>query len=157
MNSSITHRVTADQTEISDTQALFQLEDQTSQLLRRAHQRATALFLSDLGPGAFTPPQFAALYKLYEQGSVSQNSLGRMIAMDAATMQGVVRRLHERGMVNRTPDAIDRRRIQLSLTAEGREAVELALEGAQAVEREILAPLNSREQATFLRLLRRLA
>jgi DNA-binding MarR family transcriptional regulator len=135
----------------------YALENQPSQMLRRAHQRATALFLSDIGPNSFTPPQFAALFKLYEQGSVSQNSLGRMIAMDAATMQGVVRRLHSRGLVNRTPDAIDRRRIQLSLTDAGQAAVEEALDKAQAVEREILAPLSAREQATLLRLLSRLA
>lgn len=157
MNSSILYRVAADQTESSEAQPLFQLEAQPSQLLRRAHQRATALFLSDLGPNQFTPPQFAALYKLYEKGSVSQNSLGRMIAMDAATMQGVVRRLHERGMINRTPDAVDRRRIQLTLTDEGRLAVEEALDRAQSVEREILAPLNSREQATLMRLLSRIS
>lgn len=135
----------------------FVLENQASQLLRRAHQRATALFLSDLGPNQFTPPQFAALYKLYEQESVSQNSLGRMIAMDAATMQGVVRRLSDRGLVNRTPDPIDRRRIQLTLTEQGRLAVEEALERARAVEREILAPLSLREQGTLMRLLRRLS
>jgi DNA-binding MarR family transcriptional regulator len=72
-------------------------------------------------------------------------------------MQGVVRRLHSRGLVNRTPDAIDRRRIQLSLTDAGQTAVEEALDKAQAVEREILAPLSAREQATLLRLLSRLA
>lgn len=156
MNTSLMRKIDLDTDSSSQAEALFQLEEQPSHLLRRAHQRATALFLSDIGPNQFTPPQFAALYKLYEQGSVSQNSLGRMIAMDAATMQGVVRRLHERGMVNRTPDAVDRRRIQLSLTDEGRFAVEQALEQAQSVEREILAPLNSREQATLMRLLRRL-
>jgi DNA-binding MarR family transcriptional regulator len=134
----------------------YALENQPSQMLRRAHQRATALFLSDIGPNSFTPPQYAALFKLHEQGSVSQNSLGRMIAMDAATMQGVVRRLNSRGLVNRTPDAIDRRRIQLSLTDLGTQAVEDAIEKAMAVEREILAPLSAREQTTLLRLLARL-
>lgn len=156
MSISSLRRSSSDITE-AERESPFVLEAQPSQMLRRAHQRATALFLSDIGPAKFTPPQFAALYKLYEQGSVSQNSLGRMIAMDAATMQGVVRRLHERGLINRTPDAVDRRRIQLSLTEMGVQEVEVAFEQAQAVEREILAPLSAREQATFLRLLGRLS
>ena len=135
----------------------FVLDDQPSHLLRRAHQRAAALFSSDLGPGTFTPPQFAALAKLYERGAVSQNSLGRMIAMDAATMQGVIGRLIDRGLVARAPDPHDRRRVRLSLTGSGRDAVQDAFDNALRVEQEILAPLNTRERQTLVRLLRRIS
>lgn len=137
--------------------AEFVLDEQPSHLLRRAHQRAAALFQSDLGPGTFTPPQFAALAKLHERGVVSQNSLGRMIAMDAATMQGVVGRLADRGMIDRAPDPHDRRRVRLSLTGEGRRAVAQALHRAACVEREVLSPLNARERQTLLRLLKRIS
>lgn len=135
----------------------FVLDEQPSHLLRRAHQRAAALFLSDLGPGTFTPPQFAALAKLYERGTVSQNSLGRMIAMDAATMQGVVGRLIDRGMIHRAPDPHDRRRVRLSLTAEGQTAVAEAFTHAARVEQEVLRPLNARERQTLTRLLKRIS
>jgi DNA-binding MarR family transcriptional regulator len=135
----------------------FALEEQPSHLLRRAHQRAAALFSSDLGPEHLTPPQFAALAKLDEQGAVSQNSLGRMIAMDAATMQGVVARLADRGLVSRTPDPSDRRRVSLSLTAAGQRTVQAAYADVQRVEREILAPLTARERQTLMRLLKRLS
>lgn len=134
----------------------FLLEEQIGQLIRRAHQRATASFLSHMGQGDLTPPQFAALFKLLEEGMVSQNSLGRMIAMDAATMQGVVHRLHQRGLVERQSDPVDRRRIQLSLTALGRKTVLDALDKAQASSREILNPLSARDQQTLLRLLKRI-
>jgi len=37
-----------------------------------------------------TPTRFAAMAKLLEHGSLSQNELGRMTAMDIATIKGVV-------------------------------------------------------------------
>ncbi|MFA7429074.1 MAG: MarR family transcriptional regulator [Rhodospirillaceae bacterium] len=133
------------------------IQDEVGQLLRRAHQRASSILSGAFGPGGFTPPQFAVLNKLLEVGSMSQNSLGRAVAMDAATTQGVVRRMIERGLVARASDASDRRRVCLSLTAKGRQAVGDALERATAAEHAILAPLNPRERTTLVRLLRRIA
>ena len=44
-----------------------------------------------------TPTQWAALAKLRELGDCSQNHLGRLTAMDAATIKEVVDRLTVRG------------------------------------------------------------
>ena len=46
-----------------------------------------------------TQTQFAALAKLHEVGPCSQNQLGRLIYLDAATIKGVVDRLSARGFV----------------------------------------------------------
>ena len=54
---------------------------------------------------------------------LSQNLLGRLVGMDKATMQGVVRRLKERGLVDSRPDPGDARRTLLSLTTEGQRLV----------------------------------
>src|SRR3546814_4425941 len=47
--------------------------------------------------------------RLHEMGKLSQNRLGRLAAMDPATIQGVIRRLHERGFIERLADPTDRR------------------------------------------------
>ena len=132
----------------------YVLVDQVGFLLRRAHQRSSAIFQNHIS--ALTPTQWAAMVKLREMGVLSQNLLGRLTAMDAATMQSVIRRLAERGLVERCADPVDRRRLVLELTEEGRRLVEDCLDGARAVSRETLAPLTARERQTFLRLLRRL-
>lgn len=132
-------------------------EEEVGQLLRRAHQRASSILSSAFGPGGFTPPQFAVLNKLLDVGSMSQNSLGRAVAMDAATTQGVVRRMIERDLIARTSDTSDRRRVCLSLTGKGRQAVQDALDRAAAAEHAILSPLTPRERQTLVRLLRRIA
>ena len=41
-----------------------------------------------MGPFDVTPTQFAALAKLDDAGPVSQNELGRLTAMDPATIWG---------------------------------------------------------------------
>ena len=135
----------------------YRLEDQVGHLLRRANQRHTALFAKRFTQYDLTPLQFAALMKLadYPQG-LSQNHLGRLTAMDPNTTQGVVQRLCERELIDRTRSHEDRRRFTLLLTEAGRIlTAELVAQGLR-ISQETLAPLSTQEQSIFLRLLRRL-
>ncbi len=135
----------------------YVLEDQVGHLLRRAHQRHAVIFQSMVGDDQATPLQFAALVKLGDLGEVSQNELGRRTAMDAATMHGVIKRLLARRLIDRRPDASDRRRLVLSLTASGRDLVAAITRNGRAITDATLAPLSEVERRTFLALLRRLA
>jgi len=135
---------------------VYVLEREISHLLRRAHRRAGALFAAAMGQDDLTAPQFATLCKLAEQQAVSQNQLGRQIGMDAATMQGVARRLVDRGLIERKSHSHDRRRVLLSLTPAGRRRVRDALPVARKVSQEVLAPLSVEDQQVLLRLLRQI-
>ena len=134
----------------------FVLDEQVSHLLRRAHQRASALFLTVLTDAQLTPTQFFAMARLHEMGKLSQNRLGRLAAMDPATIQGVIRRLHERGFIERLADPTDRRRMVLSLSPLGQETVMRLLKDANRMGDEILSPLSADERGLFLGLLKRL-
>lgn len=134
----------------------YVLDDQVVHLVRRAHQKGSALFLSVLTPDQLTPTQFFAMARLFERGKLSQNRLGRLAAMDPATIQGVIRRLEERGFIQRVPDPTDRRRMLLSLTPSGEATVVRLLEGAHKVSRAMLAPLKPDEQQAFMDMLRRI-
>jgi DNA-binding MarR family transcriptional regulator len=72
-------------------------------------QRHTAIFMSRMIE-ALTQTKFAALSKLHEVGPCSQNHLGRLICLDAATIKGVVGRLSLGGFVTALSDPKDRRR-----------------------------------------------
>lgn len=135
----------------------YVLEKQVGYLLRRAHQRATAIFMATMAEYQFTPTQFAALVKIGDEEAVSQNRLGRLTAMDPATMQGVVRRLRERGLIRLSADPNDRRRTVLRLSDEGRDAVERTIALGKQVTRKTLAPLDAAERREFLRLLEKLS
>lgn len=134
--------------------AVYRLEEQIGFLLRRASQRHLAIFAKTIP--ALTPPQWAALVTLSRTGDTAQNRLGQLVAMDAATIKGVIDRLKARGLVGLGTHDADRRRVMVGLTAAGRTLVEALLGPAQAVTEETLAPLSEREAATLKRLLARL-
>lgn len=134
----------------------YALETQVGHLLRRAHQRATAIFLSTIGAAQLTPTQWAALVKLRDTGGASQNHLGRLTAMDPATIQGVIRRLDARGLIERANDPDDKRRAVLRLTAAGQGLVQRLAADARAVSRRTLEPLPAGDRARFLKLLKAL-
>lgn len=134
----------------------YRLDDQIGYVLRRAHQRHTAIFGAGM-VGGLTPTQFAALARLGEVGPCSQNRLGRLTAMDVATIKGVVDRLRARGLVETAPDPDDRRRSVVALTGEGLALLDAAREAGRAVTAETLSPLAPRERETLLRLLRKIA
>jgi DNA-binding MarR family transcriptional regulator len=135
----------------------YRLEDQIGFILRRAHQRATGIFNAVMEKFSITPTQFAALAKLHDLGSVSQNELGRLTAMDPATIWGVVSRLTKRGFVAQSVDAKDARLVILELTEEGLSAAIAMKHIAAEVSRLTLQPLSADEQALFLLLLQRMA
>src|SRR3546814_18514337 len=82
-------------------------------LLRRAHQHASEVFQSKIGNRNLTPQQFSVLVTLLERREIAQTRLGGLVAMDPATVLGVVQRLAQRGLVAVRPDPDDGRRRQL--------------------------------------------
>jgi DNA-binding MarR family transcriptional regulator len=134
----------------------FTLEGHVGFLLRKAHQRHAAIFVESAAEHGLTPTQFAALWKVTELGKATQNHLGRSVAMDPATIQGVVRRLTERGLLARTDDPMDRRTTVLTPTEAGRDVLAAVVACAQRAHEAALAPLTRDEQALFLSLLRKL-
>jgi DNA-binding MarR family transcriptional regulator len=136
----------------------YVVEEQIGHLLRRAHQRATAIFLAELGEKfSVTPTQYAALVKLHDLGEISQNRLGRLTAMDPATIQGVIKRLEERRLIERSGDPADRRRTTLRLSPAGEALVVAMIPSGVKVSEVTLAPLDAAERERLLALLRRLA
>lgn len=136
--------------------APYAVEHQIGYLLRRAHQRATALFQANIGDPGTTPTQFTSMVKLGERGELSQNHLGRLVGMDKATTQGVVRRLRDRDLIAARPDPDDARRTLLRLTAEGEAMLARLIANGPRVSAETLKPLDAAEQRTLLGLLSRL-
>lgn len=135
----------------------YQLELQIGHLLRKAHQRASSIFQSQFGDMQITPTQFATLVKLKDEGESSQNHLGRLTAMDPATIQGVTRRLTDRGLVQTRADDNDRRRMLLRLTETGKTLIDSLVERAKLVTEKTMQPLTEEEQRKIIELLNKLA
>src|SRR5271154_100820 len=133
----------------------YVLDEQIGFILRQVSQRHAMIFARDIGAD-LTTAQWAALSKLAETGPCSQNQLGRLTAMDVATIKGVIDRLTARGLTETSADPEDGRRLRVSLTRAGQQMVEKVASNALAISRETLAPLDAKERETLVALLGRL-
>jgi DNA-binding MarR family transcriptional regulator len=131
------------------------MEDQVGFLMRVAMQRHTSIFTSRM-VGGLTQTQFAALAKLVEVDTCSQNHLGRLIYLDAATIKGVVDRLVIRKLVTLHDNPKDRRRSMIALTKAGRRIAEEAIAVAHQITSETLIPLKRVQQRQIVRLLKKM-
>lgn len=139
-----------------DAVAGYVLERQIGYLIRRAHQRASAIFEQVMRDFEVTPVQYATLAKLHDLGPTSQNQLGRSIGADPATMFGIAARLAKRGLLSQSIDPNDARLVILELSENGR-ALTLAMkERGTTVTARTLEPLSKTEQREILRLLEKL-
>jgi DNA-binding MarR family transcriptional regulator len=134
----------------------FTVEDHVGFLLRRAHQRHVAIFTACMANAELTPTQFTALLKTVQLGRITQNHLGRLAAMDPATIQGVVQRLLARGLMRRGNDPMDRRTAVLEPTEAGVALIAGAVACARQAHEAALAALSPDERTQVLTLLRKL-
>lgn len=132
----------------------YRLETQIGFLLRSATQRHLEVF-SAMMPDV-TSTQFAVLAKLNERGTLSQNHLGRLVRMDAATIKGVVDRLKKKGFVESAPSKTDMRMLEISLTDEGLTFTQQATDQAIAISEKTTANLTKREVGRLVSLLEKL-
>jgi len=140
---------------VKPQRSLYVLDEQIGFILRQVSQRHAVIFARDIG-AELTPTQWAALAKLAETGPCSQNQLGRLTAMDVATIKGVIDRLTARGLTETSADPEDGRRLRVSLTRAGLQLAEKVASNALAVTRETLAPLDPRERELLVALLDKL-
>ena len=132
----------------------YKLYEQVGYILRQVSQRHIRIFSDQITD--LTPTQFAALAKLCEWRSISQNELGRQTSMDASTIKGVVDRLRNRGYLETQPDQRDHRRLILSPSAQGERVFADLVTVASDITAKTLEPLTKKEQDQFLRLLSKL-
>lgn len=139
-----------------ETDFIYVLEDQVGYLLRLASQRHSVIFQKH-AVESITPTQFSTLIRIAEIGKVSQNHLGRLAAMDVATIKGVVDRLKVKNLITSRPDEIDKRRTVISLTESGDALVADLRSTGLLITRETLAPLTPKERVTLVTLLHKIS
>lgn len=133
----------------------YRLEAQIGFILRQATQRHVGIF-AELIPGDLTPTQYSAINMLHRLGSCSQNQLGRLVAMDGATIKGVIDRLARRGITQTAPDPDDARLVIVGLTEAGKQLAERCIPQAIRISETTLAPLAPKERQVLLDLLQKI-
>ncbi|MBO8195733.1 MarR family transcriptional regulator [Streptomyces oryzae] len=102
----------------------------------------------------FSRPEFDILSALRrEDQELTPGRLARETYASGTAVTKRVRTLEERGLVERRPDARDRRMAHLSLTAHGRELVDRIMPEQVAYERSLLAGLGEEQRDGLSRML----
>ena len=95
-----------------DRQVCFPLYA-ASNLLNRLYRP----ILADLG---LTYPQYLVMLVLWQQAPQTVGALGEMLYLDSGTLTPLLKRMETAGLVSRTRDAEDERRVLVGLTDKGR-------------------------------------
>jgi DNA-binding MarR family transcriptional regulator len=100
---------------------LERIEDCISFLAGKAAQQVSRRARDMLAPHGVTPVQYAVLRVLWEDDGQSGATLSARLAIDSATITGVIDRLEGAGLIERRPDGGGDRRIhRVVLTDKGR-------------------------------------
>lgn len=127
-----------------------------SRIWRLARHLDRARAAAFAGPG-LEPWEFDVLSALRREGPPHQLSPGRLLQdtmVTSGTMTNRIDRLEAAGLVRRRPDLQDKRGVLVSLTTEGRERVDAALDALLNREQALLAGLNAEQRQSLADLLR---
>ncbi len=103
---------------------------------REGNRQLTA----ELRPLGLTPSQSEALRIVGDHGPMTLSDVGRMLVCESGTNPSrIVDRLVDAGLLDRSTDATDRRRVTLQLTAEGRRAEQ----GVKRIEEAMYEQLDA--------------
>ena len=132
----------------------FVLGDAPGHLLRRAHQRSEELFTAAVGADGLTRQQVAVLVTACQNPATSQADLVARTGIDKNTMAEMVKRLTERGLLQRKRGELDARTNMVSATPAGIRLLRKALPNVQRVQKQILDPLPAELRPVFQHCLR---
>jgi len=99
--------------------AHLRLDQQLCFPLYAASNLMTRLYRPLLDELGLTYPQYLAMLVLWEASPCTVSALGERLLLDSGTLTPLLKRLETAGLVRRTRDAADERRVLVSLTADG--------------------------------------
>ena len=117
-------------------------------LIRRLHQIAVAIFMSETKNFNITPVQYSALLAVDLHPGIDQTTLVNTIAFDRSTIGSVVSRLESKKWIKRVSG--ERRSKRLTITPAGRKVLREIDATVDRSQKLILAPLALAEQPAFV-------
>jgi DNA-binding MarR family transcriptional regulator len=119
-----------------------ELTSRLGYLLKHARLKLGELTAAALAPYGLDGRELAVLLVLAGCEPASQQQAARRLGIDRTTMVAILDALEGKGLVTRHPDAEDRRKNVVELTAPGRDTLRDATRAGDDAERRFLAPLT---------------
>ena len=121
-------------------------------LLRRAWYGLNQAFRRRIIHTGLTPDQFTALRNLSEAGRTGliQSELTAQMSSDPNTIASLVDRMNKAGLIDRAPDADDRRAYRLKINATGRKRYTEARRVAVELQEAVMQSIPAADREMFL-------
>jgi MarR family transcriptional regulator, lower aerobic nicotinate degradation pathway regulator len=129
-------------------------EDCVVYLLAKAYQQAHAVTKRRLAAHGLTPVQQLVLAVVCQHEGIPAGELGKKIALDPATLSGILDRMTERGWIEKRLDPEDKRLVRIFLTERAKELEPKLMEERDKANEEILRNLSLEEKVLLKRLLK---
>ena len=123
-------------------------------ILSKANQKVYGTFKARLQPYGMTPMQGLVLHALYEEEGLSAGELGKRLALDSATLSGVLDRMTEGGWISKNLTKDDRRVLSIQLTDKSRQCRDRFLQETEALHQEVLCRFSTEERLILIRMLK---
>lgn len=124
--------------------------------LRRAHQLATAAFMTEARAIDTTPVQYSALIVIKDFPGIDATRVSELIYYDRTTIGHVLGLLETKGLVTREPGNGDKRTKRIFITSAGEEALRKMTKVLPQISERILGTLSKSDQQTLMRILSQL-
>jgi DNA-binding MarR family transcriptional regulator len=131
----------------------FDLSQSPSHLLRRCVQYANDLFSRESSASDLTKQQFTVLAAVEQNEGISQTDLVALTGIDRSTLAEMIRRMIDKGLLDRERTESDQRANAVRIAAGGRKALRSARSASERVERALLAGLSVSDRQKFVKML----
>ena len=121
----------------------------TGFLLRCASNIADASYYKKIGSAEITPRQFAVLLSLQNGEPMTQAALSVAMRMDRSTINEMIPRMIQRGLISKSSSPDDKRAVHLSITARGSETLRGLVPGTVQSQDALLALLPKEYRRIF--------
>ena len=112
--------------ETNDANAALLLDNQLCFALHSASLAMTKVYKPHLDKLGVTYPQYLVLLVLWERDGLTVSDIGERLYLDSGTLTPLLKRLEAQGLVDRSRDPQDERRVVIRLTAAARALKEQA-------------------------------
>ncbi|MBR1631785.1 MAG: MarR family transcriptional regulator [Paludibacteraceae bacterium] len=113
------------------------LKNQLCYRLYAASRLLTQAYQPYLAPLGLTYPQYLVMMILWEEGALPVNDIAHRISLETNTVTPLIQRLERQGLVQRQRGTADSRQRIISLTTQGQELKQRAVEVPECMEQDI--------------------
>jgi DNA-binding MarR family transcriptional regulator len=128
---------------------IMAFQSSPTHLLHRAEQCAADIFTRIAPAGLLTPRQYAILAAIQANDGISQTGLVEKTGIDRSTLADIVRRMLDKGLVQRERTTEDARAYAVHLTRKGSEMLRKMKPYAEEVDRQILQSIPEEYRQAF--------